>query len=546
MAPLIRVSYLAMITLFVSFFLLFSCSADTELFDEENYIDESAEIGQYSSSEEEEGEEAEEENTEAETEQSETQEEEPQNEETSQEQPADPPQDDYLAFNPNNTYYVTTTGSPSNDGRSEASAWSLLHAFNTAQSGDLVYVKAGNYGNTTPSVANSGTSSMPIAFVGYVNTPGDIVSNGESTFTYSDYKNNNNEVNPNTMPTIMGANEYFTDPDAHAGITINRDYIILMNFQVTRRNNGIYLRGNHAILKNVVCVNNGSNVGAGGYQGKGFGIKSNGADYAIIENSIIINTGLLGLSLIGSDYHRHWNNKVYSDNAVNPCDYYYFLTGDSQHNVIRNAHVERVGYLSHPGHGLGAKQASKYNEFYDSEVINTNIEIQYAGTTNNLFKRCNITGNLPYEQGAFNNSIYVSSGANNNVFEDFRITNANGIFFLDYDNNDTSQYGYLDQVDAGHNNVFRNGIVENSQHGILFHFFNQTGAVAYDNVFENMTFRNLVFLFAVDRDNYGNRMVNCKIENVQALSTTKYPGQYPLNFDYGNATFSGNGFQNPN
>ena len=46
-----------------------------------------------------------------------------------------------------NVYYVTTEGKSSNNGKSEQSAWDIEHGFKTAKAGDIIHIKAGNYGS---------------------------------------------------------------------------------------------------------------------------------------------------------------------------------------------------------------------------------------------------------------------------------------------------------------------------------------------------------------------------------------------------------------
>jgi len=77
------------------------------------------------------------------------------------------------------TYYVATDGSDGNDGTSAATAWATIaYAAARAVAGDTIYVKAGDYGNETVIVGNSGTSNAPIRFEGYRLSPGDIALPG--------------------------------------------------------------------------------------------------------------------------------------------------------------------------------------------------------------------------------------------------------------------------------------------------------------------------------------------------------------------------------
>jgi len=65
-------------------------------------------------------------------------------------------------------YYVSTDGNDANPGTSSELAWrTISHAAKTAQAGDLVRIKGGDYGHESVTVMNSGTAEAPIRFEGY-------------------------------------------------------------------------------------------------------------------------------------------------------------------------------------------------------------------------------------------------------------------------------------------------------------------------------------------------------------------------------------------
>ena len=119
-------------------------------------------------------------------------------------------------------YYVTTKGTVYNDGRTEATAWSIERAFQTAKAGDVVAIKAGNYGNRSLVVGNAGTKDNPIRFIGYTDTPGDLVSNQGPTFTYGD------EVDSTKMP-LLESKPIFKN----TAITTFKSHVLIENFQIT-------------------------------------------------------------------------------------------------------------------------------------------------------------------------------------------------------------------------------------------------------------------------------------------------------------------------
>lgn len=66
------------------------------------------------------------------------------------------------------TYYVTTGGNNSNSGTTEGSAWrTITYAATKVNPGDIVNIKAGNYGHEHVVINRSGTSGSYITFKGY-------------------------------------------------------------------------------------------------------------------------------------------------------------------------------------------------------------------------------------------------------------------------------------------------------------------------------------------------------------------------------------------
>ena len=149
-------------------------------------------------------------------------------------------------------YYVTVNGKSTNNGLSESSAWSIQKAFYAAKPGDIVYVKAGNYGNITLT-PHAGTAGNPIKFVGYTNTPGDLISNNGSTFNYGD------RADANKMPLLRGALTR-----NKVALSLQNSYVEVHNFQIQGYELGAAVRGHHVVFKNVVTYECGhQNVDSG-------------------------------------------------------------------------------------------------------------------------------------------------------------------------------------------------------------------------------------------------------------------------------------------
>lgn len=437
-----------------------------------------------------------------------------------------------------NIYFVTTNGNSSNDGRSEQSSWDIAHAFRTARAGDIVYVKAGDYGNRHLEVSNSGNENQPISFIGYTSEPGDVVASNSATVSYQDYKNQNDNVNVNYLPTLSGINEA-RENRAGSAIIIEKQYINISNFQIRKMSYGIYSNeGSNIVLDNIIAVNIASEIKS--QSGRAFPF--NYTNYSTIKNSIVINAGTGGIFLYSCNNSTIINNEVYSDNNINATDYYIWLYGDSSGNLIENVKIEKVGDLEHPGHGLGGHHKVHNNVFKNFEIINTSLELSFASVENNTFSNFSITGN--FEAQKYHNAIQIANGAQNNLFENFTITNGNGIQFLEWDY-DTTEWNIYNEDHAGRNNIFRNGEIKNCNYGIVFHHLFLDASPAENNTFQNITFDNIsLALFAVNRPNYGNKMIDCKITNVAKLWESRNGNV--LNFDYGNSIFTSIGFPIPN
>lgn len=437
-----------------------------------------------------------------------------------------------------NIYYVTVNGNSSNNGRSEQSSWNISHAFSVARAGDVVYVKAGDYGNKHLEVSNSGNENQPISFIGYTSVPGDVQATVNATFTYENYKNQGDNVNPNYLPTLSGINEG-RENRSGSGIIIEKQFINISNFQIRKMSYGIYTsQASNVILDNIIQVNIASEIKSESGRAFPFNYTSN----STIKNSIVINAGTGGIFLYSSNNNTIINNKVYSDNNINATDYYIWLYGDSSGNHIENVRIEKVGDLEHPGHGLGGHHKVYNNTFTNFEIINTSLELSFAAVENNTFSNFSITGN--FEEQKYHNAIQIANGAQNNVFENFTITNGNGIQFLEWDY-DTTEWNIYNEDHAGKNNIFRNGEIKNCNYGIVFHHLFLDASPAENNTFDNITFDGIsLALFAVNRPNSGNKMINCKVNNVSKLWETRNGNT--LNFDYGNTIFTSVGFPIPN
>tara|TARA_R110002050_G_scaffold69630_2_gene150693 strand:+ start:24124 stop:25641 length:1518 start_codon:yes stop_codon:yes gene_type:complete len=440
---------------------------------------------------------------------------------------------------PEGSYYVTVSGKSTNDGLSEANAWDIEYAFSNAKAGDYVFIKSGNYGNIELRVKNPGTSSEPLRFIGYTSTPGDIIAEQGSTFKYGD------QVDPNVMP-LLQATRTNNEGNGNA-INISQPYVEISNFQIKNYISGLSSYGEYNVVNNIIVVEVGDFNPAHSYPTgtsnaflnyNGIGIAFNG-EFSTLKNCFVLNSGSEGYRFYEAQNQTHSYNQVYSDNNINPTDYYYLFSTGSSNNEISNIHVERIGNLEHGGHGLVLKTLDvNNNNFYDCLIKNTNVELSYSGVKNNSFIRCKIIGGDDGDGG-----LSIANGANNNSFINCVISNNQGVMFADWD--ETVSLG--DVKNAGHNNKFFQCEIKDMIGGVNFYWYSVQNSEIYanDNIFEECTFSNLDNLFIVDRANLNTKFINCSVVNVKKLRDSYYPtihSSIPLNIVHQNTTYENSDF----
>tara|TARA_R110002020_G_scaffold91560_2_gene222272 strand:+ start:1711 stop:3489 length:1779 start_codon:yes stop_codon:yes gene_type:complete len=420
-----------------------------------------------------------------------------------------------------NVYYVTVNGSKSNNGRSEAAAWSFEQAISSAGAGDIVYIKAGNYGNLQLELYKNGSANEPIQFIGYRNTPGDILANQGSTFAYGD------AIDANKMPLFTGS-----APNGNGNgtaISIRGTHVKIKNIQITNYQTGVAGFAEYVDLNNIIVSKVGdfrSNIG-GFSDYNGFGIRIMGNN-STITNTMILNAGAEGISLRDCDECEVTYTEVAADNNTNPTDYYILLTGGTENSKIDHCTVRRKSGLEHFGHGFSLKAGANNNTVSNSWAINTSIELQFSDVRDNTVINSKITGT--YNQNKdYAGGITVANGAHHNVFQNIQIDNVySGIRFSDWKDGSNLPN---DAVDAGNNNQYIDVSVSNSHFGIDFNEFEKLEGKAWDNEFVKCNFSNISTLFRVNRPNSGNKFISCTIENVGTLQHTSNNFNYLLNID---------------
>lgn len=444
-------------------------------------------------------------------------------------------------------YYVTTNGKASNDGLSEATAWSIEAAFENAVAGDVVYVKAGNYGNKELIVDNSGTSQKPIKFIGYTNSPGDLVSGQKSTFSYGD------QLDATKMPLLIGNAP--NNEGEGTGITATENYITIENFQITKFKTGIRSNGTQIKLKNIIVTQMGdfnpshtyptaTNNKLLNYSGTGIVFSGNNSE---LHNSFVLNCGAQAITFNHGNGLIAKNNTVYSNSQVNPTDYYFLIAQETKNSTFLNTKVFRVGELEHHGHGIVLKGNGNItgNLIDGFEITNTFLELQFPNTSNNTVRN----GTIVKEPNVNNDTdtvggLKVANGSHHNTFKNIELTNCS-ILFQDWND------GLAGDVnDASDNNTFEEITVRDAHSAIAFSFFHVTNSSssADNNTFINCDFNNLKYLYERDRANTGTKLINCSINNVEYLAQKRIANgpNYNINATYQSCTWSGNNFTTPN
>lgn len=315
-------------------------------------------------------------------------------------------------------YYISLTGSNSNDGLTPGTAWrTLTYAVSLSSPvapGDVIYEKAGNYGNENIVFEKNGLPGSPITVIGYKTTPGDsptlIVNNVNPYASYS----------VTEMPTYTGT----TRNSGTAFNMLNSQYITLKNFQVTNFYRAYFLGFNQPVNYDRKCAVELYNCNAmslgdlsSGYSG--FGISAGlavdqvppsvpvathaRANYCKFTNCLIVNTGAEGISLYG-DYGTMTNCKVYSNEGVtNPLDYFINICGS--YNVITKCYADGYDSNFQGTHGIGVKSNAeqvvdlgrgmpainpKYNIFIEcgARYVGEGMFVRHRGCQYNTFTKC--------------------------------------------------------------------------------------------------------------------------------------------------------------
>ncbi len=422
------------------------------------------------------------------------------------------------------TYFVSLDGSDANDGLSPSSSWRTIRYAASQNSpvtaGDTVYIKAGDYGKDDVYVEkNFSEGDARISFIGYQETPGDILS---TNFKYGD------TVDPHRMPLINPK-----DRETEAGIGLYDNYnITIKNIQLANSLTGISIWNTSSQisrhhLENVFIQNIGHEYSTA------LSIKE--ADGNIIEHVLIVNATGAGMDIWGNG-NLIEDAKVYSnesekteDGTYTSMDYYIVLKGDR--NVVKNCYIERVGNLEDVGHGMEIKESGEHNLFINcvaKNMVGGGFSVRWSKVRYNEFRNCTATGSLPDVC-----TFLIRDGASYNVFNNCTSDGCPaGVRFL------------LSGEDAdycGTKNAFNNCIIKDASVVIDYNPWYYNSAPADSTILANCVLVHSKKLVRSDRPNHGSKMINCIVTQVDSFST----GDQPVLFYFSHCDFYDNGFVSP-
>lgn len=427
---------------------------------------------------------------------------------------------------PEPDYFVTVDGSESADGRTESTAWSLPHAFATAQAGDVVYVKAGNYGALVLRTSHNGTAEAPIRFIGYRQTPGDVVSTEFSTYSLEDFNADATVMNGADMPLLENDRGPNNDPDPDdRALTINHDYVHVENFKLQYYDYGVFVRSDDdnrvagVSLINIVAnemgnwdVNNGDwgepttrPEPEGNFNG--YGLSIGDSTGTVLRNCTSFNGGRANFEVVSSDHVDIDYIRSYATKPGNGTDFnflFYATTNSTFHHYesFRDAAVPQVNTA------LQVSCGADNNVFEDIYTENLRIVVR-DHSNDNVFRNVESQGSGEPFQAEFT----LTTNVNRNRIYNYRANNSGGINFRggNDDCDGGTEYG------TGDDNVFINPVITNVVvwHKAAIDFGFQTGnESAGTNYIIGGTFDGAPYLIKIDRPNDMLYLVNCTFSNI--------------------------------
>jgi hypothetical protein len=456
-------------------------------------------------------------------------------------------------------YIVTVNGKDTNDGLTEATAWSLTHAFATAVAGDNVYIKAGNYGSLKLTSTRAGTSENPIKFIGYTRTPGDILATNGPTYTKANLISDGQSLPDNIMPHLENNPANLNPNNGEDAITINHSYIEIHNFMVSEYEIGYDIKASNVTVNNCIGFQFGNwdskaigwNDDSDGFDHTnrdGYSMRiTNNSTNCTITNNLMVDGGMVNYFFIGGGSHKIDNNHGIALNSGNGSDYIFDFY-NSSNNTITNTIAERSysGSQGHRSRALIFQAVSDNNTVENFTGVNARLQLENA--RNNTLSNVTITGS----GGENNGSVQVYGQSNNNIFKNLTIDGGGGIAFLGYDANEKQR---TPVTSAGDNNFFINVKILNlngsTGNGVIsFHRLGNSSISGGTNYIIGLTADNFKWLINANRSGTINIYNATFSDGISTDINTFYSGwkdsrnNYTANFTNSNFAPS-NKFNNP-
>jgi EGF domain len=422
-----------------------------------------------------------------------------------------------------NHRYVATNGG--NGAGTAGDPWSIEHAASTATAGMTVWIKAGTYTSANLVLANNGSPTAPIKFIGYKTTVGDAPYLPRTTgmsFTASE------------MPLLTGGSD-------NTAINANgRSHVIIKNIQIydygTTDGRGITLDTSGGVDASYIHIHNVyiDQVKASIWNNQAW----DSAGFRI-SRVYCANGSHDGINIDGT---AHMIDDAYvcsTPAGVGGMDYYISVHGSETPgrgygHSVRNSYLYRDLGDSHTGHGIAIKAktvdaALEYGLYENNEIVNMRngaIEFRHSGTRFNVVR--NIYAHAEGDPDVYGFSgINFENGATDNIVENCTIANQR------YGSNFTENEEDLSGTQAGGH---RNTIINTLYYDCKFMIGAGVSSpgesyqdVNTNNKWINCTFHNAVAMFArsdgltdVYFDNT-NEFVNCIVSGVSTKMASGHP-----------------------
>ncbi|RPD94369.1 T9SS C-terminal target domain-containing protein [Aureibaculum marinum] len=443
--------------------------------------------------------------------------------------------------------YVTTSATGGGDGKSEDSAWTLEEAFDKANAGITVWIKAGNYGNQNLSLYNDGTPVSPLKFIGYKNSPGDITSN------YYDY---GKTWSTNEMPTLTGK----SPSTGHAIQLMGVNYVVFRNLQITNYYKGI--RANNTKNSNLIFdrVNgltfggnnsspndlNASFIDLATYKsGSGYRPFTSNNNMKVLDCRGV-NASMGNFTLFGDGNNLIKDTKSYNDRTGKYDHSDYQISVNGHNNIITNCYAENFNTKStnNSTHGIGIRGSSNlsntYNLIEKSQGINIAepFYIRNYGSNYNVIKDC-VAGNNANSSNYTSNEntgvVWIWGGSNYNIIE--RVKGHNTTFGIGF--KDNREEGNTNDNTIGSHNIIRNSVFSKTKYSIYVQSNNPSNAAStlINNTIINCTFDDSNYFYKEIYSKVSNlKVINSQILNVKKNVATA-PSNSSLNVSFENSNF---------